>query len=284
MNERMNERLKLAVIRTDGGTQSRALINRNVVREYAEALKSGTDLGSVVVFHDGTTHWLADGFHRLEAHRQIGALEVSADVRQGTQRDAILYSVGANQTHGLRRTNADKRRAVTRLLKDEQWSTWTDRRIAEACGVSNNFVTELRAQVSSDDTSRRIGKDGKTYPAAQSTASQRAADGLERAYTPPPVRAPALPDSLEPEATGESIDPADFEAATAEDYTAATKALGEWVDHQFQLLAWFAQHNTTRLKRITQTQPALRSQLNELANTYHDTIQRIDAILDSESI
>ena len=39
---------------------------------------------------------------------------------KGTQRDAILWSISANATHGLRRTNEDKRRAVTRLLQDPE--------------------------------------------------------------------------------------------------------------------------------------------------------------------
>ena len=70
----------------------------------------------VVVFHDGVDHWLADGFHRYHASRRIEALESVAEVRTGTRRDAVLYSVGANASHGQRRTNADKRRAVMTLL------------------------------------------------------------------------------------------------------------------------------------------------------------------------
>jgi branched-chain amino acid transport system substrate-binding protein len=40
--------------------------------------------------------------------------------------DAILYSVGANEMHGLRHTNEDKRRAVLTLLNDPGWSKWSD--------------------------------------------------------------------------------------------------------------------------------------------------------------
>nr|WP_244557034.1 hypothetical protein [Fulvimarina manganoxydans] len=67
-----------------------------------------------------------------------------ADIRQGTRRDAILHSVGANATHGMRRTNADKRRAVTRLLEDAEWAAWSDREIARRCGVSQPFVGSMR--------------------------------------------------------------------------------------------------------------------------------------------
>jgi len=34
--------------------------------------------------------------------------------------DAVFNSVGANAEHGLRRTNADKRRAVLTLLNDDE--------------------------------------------------------------------------------------------------------------------------------------------------------------------
>ena len=38
--------------------------------------------------------------------------EIAADVRQGTRRDALLFAAGANSSHGLSRTTADKRRAI----------------------------------------------------------------------------------------------------------------------------------------------------------------------------
>jgi hypothetical protein len=34
--------------------------------------------------------------------------ETTLEFKQGTQRDAKLYSVGTNVAHGLRRTNTDK--------------------------------------------------------------------------------------------------------------------------------------------------------------------------------
>jgi len=33
----------------------------------------------------------------------------------------LLYAVGSNATHGLRRSNADKRRAAQMLLEDPEW-------------------------------------------------------------------------------------------------------------------------------------------------------------------
>lgn len=137
--------IPVSKIRTDGGTQSRAAINEATVDEYAEALADPeTVFPPVVVYYDGRDHWLADGFHRVAAWERVGRVEVPAEVRQGDRRRAILHSVAANSTHGLRRTNDDKRRAVMTLLEDDEWSKWSDRQIARQCGVSHEFVRKLR--------------------------------------------------------------------------------------------------------------------------------------------
>ncbi len=136
--------LHLDAIRIDGGTQCRAELYEGAVTDYAAAIRSGADFPSVVVFFDGKHYWLADGFHRYHAHKHAGAIEINADVRNGTKRDAVLFSVGANAVHGLRRSNADKRKAVETLLRDKEWSQWSDREIAKACGVTHPFVASIR--------------------------------------------------------------------------------------------------------------------------------------------
>lgn len=135
------KKLNLNAIRIDGDTQSRVSLNEATVAEYADCLD---ELPPVVVFFDGADNWLADGFHRMHAYRKAGKASVPADIRPGTQRDARLYSFGANRAHGLRVTNADKRKAVGAMLADAEWSQWSDRKIAEACGVSQPFVSGMR--------------------------------------------------------------------------------------------------------------------------------------------
>lgn len=159
-------KLNIADIRVNGGTQSRAGINRQTVAEYAEAMQGGSVFPPLVVFHDGASYWLADGFHRYHAYAQINAHEVVADVRQGSQRDAILFSVGANASHGLRRTNDDKRRAVMVLLSDPEWSKWSNREIARQCGVSEYMVRDQRGPIcdkNADSETRTVTRNGTTY-------------------------------------------------------------------------------------------------------------------------
>lgn len=159
-------KINIADIRVNGGTQSRAGINRETVAEYAEAMQAGATFPPLVVFHDGASYWLADGFHRYHAYAQINAHDVPADVRQGSQRDAILFSVGANASHGLRRTNDDKRRAVMVLLNDPEWSKWSNREIARQCGVSEYMVRDQRGPIcdkNADSETRTVTRNGTTY-------------------------------------------------------------------------------------------------------------------------
>lgn len=136
--------INLKTIRIDGNTQSRAELNESTVGEYAEVLHDGGELPAVVVFFDGSDNWLADGFHRFHAYGRDNRASIPSDVRQGTRRDALMHAAGANQTHGLRRTNDDKRRAVQILLDDADAAKWSDRKIAGHCGVTHPFVSGLR--------------------------------------------------------------------------------------------------------------------------------------------
>jgi hypothetical protein len=159
--------LDIAVIRLDGGTQPRAGIDQAVVADYANDMEAnGAEFPPVQVVYDGEAYWLWDGFHRLHARKRNGLHTAPAIVRQGTRRDAVLLSVGANATHGFRRTNEDKRRAVMALLADEEWGQWSDREIARRCGVSHPFVADLRSKLSGNDyqmETRRVERNGVEY-------------------------------------------------------------------------------------------------------------------------
>ena len=107
-------------------------------------------------------YYPGDGHHRIEA-ASTEVETIFCEVRPGTLRDAIFYSLSANRFHGLQRTNSDKRNQVEIALKDTEWQTMSDRAIAEHCGVSAPFVEKLRADlveqgavtVSSERTDKR---------------------------------------------------------------------------------------------------------------------------------
>jgi ParB-like chromosome segregation protein Spo0J len=141
--------IPIALIK-DGGAQMRVEMHPQTVADYAADMLNGAVFPPVIVYHDGQDHWLADGFHRAEAARKIGREEIDAEIRQGTARDAVLHGIGANATHGLRRTQADRRRAVERLLKDAEWAAWSDRKIAELARVDHKTVGKIRRELSGE--------------------------------------------------------------------------------------------------------------------------------------
>lgn len=158
--------IEIASLRRDGGTQPRAILDRPTVSEYAFELREGAQFPPVIVFYDGTDYWLADGFHRVEAAESISMTHIAATVKLGTLRDAVLYSVGVNATHGLRRTSSDKRRAVMTLLEDREWSKWSNKEIARRCGVSHTFVNNLRSSLET------VSSEPRTYTTKHGTTAQ----------------------------------------------------------------------------------------------------------------
>lgn len=156
-------RLALGTINRDRDLQARAgTTDEDHVCDLTATLEGGGVLPPVDVFHDGAEYWLADGWHRLDAHERAGRVTIAANVHQGGRRDALLYAVGANARHGLRRTNADKRRSVSLMLSDSEWALWSDRAIADRCGVHHSMVGAVRRdQLADSASSPRLGADGR---------------------------------------------------------------------------------------------------------------------------
>ena len=153
--------LSLDKIKIDGGTQSRAKIDQDVVAQYADDMLAGAQFPPIVVFHDGAEYFLADGFHRYFAAKKAGSPGFKCDVRQGTLRDAILHSFEANISHGLRPSIADRRKSVTAMLLDIEWQEWSDREIARKCGVSHTLVAAMRKELGAEKKETKYKVKGK---------------------------------------------------------------------------------------------------------------------------
>jgi hypothetical protein len=219
--------LRLEQIRTDGGTQPRAQIDWVVVSEYAADMEEGATFPPVVVFYDGSDYWLADGFHRVEAAKSLGLVEIAADIRQGTRRDAVLYSVGANTSHGLRRTNEDKRRAVLTLLNDEEWRGWSDNRIAQLCGVSQPFVSSMRSSLIT------VISDPRTYTDRWGNVSTMNTANIGQRPTPMPSGIAEATDTLERDTLLDWYFPDPEERARMEDIIAEEEGEDDDASRQY---------------------------------------------------
>ncbi|MCL2306310.1 MAG: hypothetical protein FWC43_13275 [Planctomycetaceae bacterium] len=156
----------------DAGTQARVKTDIKTCQAYIESMKDGVEFPPLDVFSDGSSEKviLADGFHRLQSHCSFRPNEpIRCRVHLGTVADARIFAAGANISHGLRRTNEDKRKAVKMILQEQQCDDWSDRRIAEHVKVGKTLVFTLRRASKSgglkDHLKKRIGQDGKSYPA-----------------------------------------------------------------------------------------------------------------------
>lgn len=286
------EALSLDLIRTDGGTQARVGLNEGVVAEYAAEYSDGKDLGPAVVFHDGSDYWLADGFHRYFGRKQAGCFGLDCQVRKGTKRDAILYAIGANAEHGLKRSNADKRRAVEMLLADKEWNEWSSRTIAHVAKVSRNIVNEIRGggqvalvptgpvtQVSSSshpsaESDRRTGTDGKSYPAAATPMATSAdATGDQSPTDPDDEPLPELEPAEDVAGEQTATEPAAPAAAAPPDFSMSGIVKDFWgqaapeplwpvmkAGHAFRALA---RHLTDKAKYLREEAASLQGQPEE---------------------
>jgi len=152
-------------------TQVRLTLSNTIIHEYAEGLTRGDVFPPIDVFFDGEAYWLADGFHRVKAATEAGRDTITATVHQGGKREALLHAVGANEEHGHRRTDADRRRAVHLLLTDPEWQTWNNSEIARKCHVSEFLVRTLRRELEPPQKTpepsvrtKKVQRGGKTYP------------------------------------------------------------------------------------------------------------------------
>jgi len=161
------ETVLIADIIIDEAKLPREAGDQATVDEYTECLNNGIELPPPDVCRDKDGNvYLWDGWHRIAAHKAKGDTSILVRIHEGSERDAVLFAVAANDTHGLRRTNADKRKAVQILLQDPEWSQWSDKKLASICHVSDGLVARIRKshhQQFDDSTKRKVERNGSTY-------------------------------------------------------------------------------------------------------------------------
>ena len=174
--------VEIALVIADPDVQSRAQLDMLAVSEYRTALEDGEQLPPITVFDDGMMFRVVDGFHRHAAHVALERPLINCDVRPGSKRAAILESAGSNQAHGVRRTNADKRRAIEMVLRDDDGRQWSDRKIAAHCGADGNTVGKVRSALEATATIPeqpvRKSADGKAVAASKAPKQSSGGSGL----------------------------------------------------------------------------------------------------------
>jgi hypothetical protein len=137
--------LKVSDIRIDGSTQIRKELNQDKVNEYAEQMEEGVVFPPITVFYDGSSYWLASGYHRLFAEKQRGTETLKVTLINGTVDEATWFALGDNK-HGLNMTAEDYRRSVNITLDHPKWSTYSNAQIAAHVGVSASTVARIKKE------------------------------------------------------------------------------------------------------------------------------------------
>lgn len=137
-------KIDISLIKIDGGTQFRAVIDQNLVQQYMEDMKEGDIFPAMLTMFDGTTHWLYDGFHRYQSYMLLGVREVEVDYKVGSQAEAQVAAFGVNGKHGKQRTVAEKRKIVLAAFEHPLTKNESMREIARICAVSHTFVNSLK--------------------------------------------------------------------------------------------------------------------------------------------
>jgi hypothetical protein len=126
------------------GLQTRKAIDQATVDRYCEAILAGEKLPAAIVFHDGKQNHMGDGFHRDLAYAKAGKKSMPVKVKKGSFSDALHYSAGCNDTHGLPRSIEDRRNSVRIILAEKQ--DRSDNAVAKICHVSDGLVAKIRAE------------------------------------------------------------------------------------------------------------------------------------------
>ncbi|MGH3115545.1 MAG: hypothetical protein ACRDQ2_00215 [Gaiellales bacterium] len=166
---------------------------------------------------------IIDGVHRLIAGKLLHRDHVPVQFFDGSEFEAFVEAVQANSTHGKPLTTAERTRAVHRILALRP--EWSDRKVAEVCGLSARTVGTIRSRVAGAcvQLSARVGRDGRRRPTNPGIVRLQVADLLRHN---PGASARAIAAQLSTsQATvldvrrrvdrGESPMPARFEAAIA---------------------------------------------------------------------
>lgn len=146
--------LNISDIRIDGGTQIRKELNLDKVNEYAQQMDDGVEFPPITVFFDGSSTWLAEGFHRLSSERQRGSTTIKANVINGTIEDATLFALGSNK-HGLNMSAEDYRRSIEIMLQHPKWGEWSNAQIAKHIGVSAMTVGRVKKERNPDKPAKK---------------------------------------------------------------------------------------------------------------------------------
>ena len=121
----------------DESVQAQERISEQTLYEYRDAMfEQGQAFPPPDLFQEAgqPRYYIGDGWHRLLAHKNCKHKTVVCRVHAGGRMAAMEHALGANAKHGLKRTKADRRKAIQMALKN--FPELSDRKVAQLCNLS----------------------------------------------------------------------------------------------------------------------------------------------------
>jgi transposase-like protein len=156
------------LLRKDGETQPREKLDRKHIEDLVRDWRKGARFEPALAYYDGQYYWLIDGYHRNAALEELNESKILIEIRYGTLEDAKWHSYSVNQHKALKRSNADKQRAIIGALKHFYGANRSNVQIAEHCGVDEGTVRAWRKKLENNgeiepNHERTVIRQGKTY-------------------------------------------------------------------------------------------------------------------------
>ena len=143
--------VNIADITADPDMQHRYAMRDHVITEYMDVLQGGGELAPIKLVRDSDgTLWLWDGFHTLQAAKELGLQTIKAEIERGTKRQAWIKSLGANAKHGIRRSKLDLYKAIDNALEDseikfsllDENGEYSFRSVAKLCAAGHQTISK----------------------------------------------------------------------------------------------------------------------------------------------
>lgn len=247
----------------DESAQPRVTMDFGMVEEFAADMLRGDAFPPLDVFFDGADYWLADGFHRYHAATAIGMTEIVCCVHEGDLDDAVWFSLQANRSNGVRRTEQDVRNAVARAIIHRKGKDETDSYVGSYIGCSYKTVTRERQRLVAT----------QTVSMSPSTVDR---NGVERVRRQPRAAAPdpAAEErevSADPRRDPNQIDLEDYPGVKQPQPTAIYDTSNDWIHYELKAAV-------RALRKLPDPETTVRQYPHSLG--YVHPVRDMEAILD----
>ena len=164
----------------------RETVDQNHIDQMTEALQGDGILEGrpAVVFHEGTTYWLADGYQRKPAYGAAG-MEMPCVVFEGGFEDARLYAATeANSRHGLRLKGEETAKALKVVNTHPKTKHLTMAEKARLVGCSRRQASRILSAHGAPMPTMREVPEGLTEEEQEKWKAILASGGIARALNP----------------------------------------------------------------------------------------------------